>query len=780
MKKAISVILVLSFILSFFCACGEKNEERPENSGVGRYVETREELDGSSTLYFNCSQLLSDGSAEMVFSEFDHEEEKTVYHRYIVDKDMNKREIDAALTDDIKKIEADALAVCEKEEISPLGGNDMMFIAPDGSLYYELFLYRCLIDENGKSDDKTDYRRFLFKRDMEGNCMELQADPNLGSLFGILPDGDLVFCNADAATANPVSICDSKTLEVKTSATYSPADDGKGIAFDSENMYVANNGTVTVYSLKDFTIKEKIKIFDPQDFEYINMSLNVNPYTEELFITCSLGIYRIAKNSTIVEQIMAGEDYSFGIPELALFPVLLSDNRFLIYAMPNGGTAWISTFVFDKNISTFRSKTLKIFTMYKSETLLKAIHVFEEQNRDTKVELTIGSDSMDTMTAEDVIRNLNTQLLAGAGPDVIILDHLPAQSYIDKGILCDLSNSIDTSELYGNILEAFRKDGKLYAVPAKFTFPMVYCTEEYISKTDGFSTIAETVTKNTKSYTSSPEDDKVYVNTTVDSAFDILYHTSKIGCGKTAGERLDETALREMLEAVVKISGRGAVYDSGSYFINKDLIGSGIPNGGIKTNSWIYLQNGENLYPEYRITVEGNILLADYSSIKGDDAEKKIISFKMNDGTFENRTLYRFKTDFGQVKNTFSPCISAAINKSGKNQKDAEKFIQTLVSQEVLSNLSYNANDGVPVNVNSVSASMKADRRNAIDYSEQYSQYLPIPMDKMIRSLDTPCYRDGTEQLIFDEVVEIFTNGRSIDDTVRIIKEKMKLKLSEK
>ena len=40
----------------------------------------------------------------------------------------------------------------------------------------------------------------------------------------------------------------------------------------------------------------------------------------------------------------------------------------------------------------------------------------------------VGMDGEDGVTKEDAIRKLNTRILAGDGPDVIILDGLPVDS----------------------------------------------------------------------------------------------------------------------------------------------------------------------------------------------------------------------------------------------------------------------------------------------------------------------------------------------------------------
>ena len=74
-------------------------------------------------------------------------------------------------------------------------------------------------------------------------------------------------------------------------------------------------------------------------------------------------------------------------------------------------------------------------------------------------------------SAEDALRTLNTELVAGKGPDVLILDGMPLQSFIDKGVLAELSQVISADGLIPQVVDPMRTDGKLYAVPTRFTVP---------------------------------------------------------------------------------------------------------------------------------------------------------------------------------------------------------------------------------------------------------------------------------------------------------------------
>lgn len=82
------------------------------------------------------------------------------------------------------------------------------------------------------------------------------------------------------------------------------------------------------------------------------------------------------------------------------------------------------------------------------------------------------------LTAEDAVKALNTEIMAGKGPDVLCLDGLPLDSYLSKGMLADLSDTLkaaeEKEEFFNNITRAFEKDGKIYAIPTRFRTPFLW------------------------------------------------------------------------------------------------------------------------------------------------------------------------------------------------------------------------------------------------------------------------------------------------------------------
>ena len=100
-----------------------------------------------------------------------------------------------------------------------------------------------------------------------------------------------------------------------------------------------------------------------------------------------------------------------------------------------------------------------------------------------------------SMTREDAIKKLNTQVLAGEGPDVLLLDGLPLDAYTEKGMLRDLRPvlaSLGEEELFSNIVDGFTaKDGAVYALPMCIRVPLLVGDRESIGRMDSLSGAAE-------------------------------------------------------------------------------------------------------------------------------------------------------------------------------------------------------------------------------------------------------------------------------------------------
>lgn len=106
-----------------------------------------------------------------------------------------------------------------------------------------------------------------------------------------------------------------------------------------------------------------------------------------------------------------------------------------------------------------------------------AASIFQKEHPEYKVAIQAYPSADNTGSDyETYVKNLNTQILSGKGPDIISAAGLPYDKYISKKILTDLSDmmagdkSFDMNKYYTNIFDALKTDGSLYVMPTGFTF----------------------------------------------------------------------------------------------------------------------------------------------------------------------------------------------------------------------------------------------------------------------------------------------------------------------
>lgn len=128
-------------------------------------------------------------------------------------------------------------------------------------------------------------------------------------------------------------------------------------------------------------------------------------------------------------------------------------------------------------------KTVVISVMQADPYLLEAVRKFEEQHQDIHIEINehqamVGDGNVArAMTQADMdkfVQTVTTQAMAGNASDLIEMNSLPQDKFIDKNILVDLNeliasdDSFDKSQYYLNILETSQNGDGLYSIPFSF------------------------------------------------------------------------------------------------------------------------------------------------------------------------------------------------------------------------------------------------------------------------------------------------------------------------
>ncbi|NBJ01490.1 carbohydrate ABC transporter substrate-binding protein [Lachnospiraceae bacterium] len=207
------------------------------------------------------------------------------------------------------------------------------------------------------------------------------------------------------------------------------------------------------------------------------------------------GITRLTLGNDTKEVIMDGSLGAMGSTVNQVMGAVRGneDDFYILYYQKKAGTHSLKRYVYDPEAAAVPETTLQVFGLSDSDTVREAAIGFQKKYPDVKVEFTTSGKQAGEVTSDD-IRTLNTELLSGNGADVLLLDGLPMNAYIEKGILADLS------ETAGKIMEAdtyledilkntAQKDGKLYGLPIKFGVPILYGNEDAKKALESFDSL---------------------------------------------------------------------------------------------------------------------------------------------------------------------------------------------------------------------------------------------------------------------------------------------------
>jgi len=214
------------------------------------------------------------------------------------------------------------------------------------------------------------------------------------------------------------------------------------------------------------------------------------------------GITRLTLGNDTQEVIMDGSLGAMGSTVNQVMGAVRGneDDFYILYYQQKAGTHSLKRYVYDPEAAAVPETTLQVFGLSDSDTVREAAIGFQKKHPDVKVEFTTSGKQAGEVTSDD-IRTLNTELLSGNGADVLLLDGLPMNAYIEKGILADLS------ETAGKIMEAdtyledilkntAQKDGKLYGLPIKFGVPVLYGNEDAKKALESFDSLKAFLEKN--------------------------------------------------------------------------------------------------------------------------------------------------------------------------------------------------------------------------------------------------------------------------------------------
>lgn len=581
--------------------------------------------------------------------------------------------------------------------------------------------------------------------------------------FRVMDDGNVL-----AGTDNASTLIEPETGQVL--ATF-PADTyalwGSYAAVgDSLAIAQQQSGKINLYDRGSGRVTDKLPLTQQtgaRDEGFTNAPSMLTAITPQedgsaLFYCNSTGLYRVTTDGAVTERLMDGALTSLVMPTIYMQYLFRNvDGSFLAVCGQQEMGTKMFRYVFDPEVPTVPDKELKVYSLTESKTIRQAMGEFQLENPDTKVDYQVGSTGEDGITTADALRNLSTELLAGKGPDILLLDGMPVDSYIEKGILADLSESLDpriqSGELLANVANTYRRDDKLYAVPARFSVPVLH----------GVGTDPVTDVTSLADWLDGQE--LQFAGILAENTMSRLYTVCSWAWFREDGT-LDEEAFTRDLAAMGRLAERArnlALENENLY----DSEGS-LPSGALDIFS------GQSLVNIGNIDSLSN-LAGPYSTV---------------------REIGKGEIKLFPEGGLFLPRITLGLNAASEELERAQDFIGYVLSEKLMS---IDFEDGLPVNAAALEATADFDGyqgRGSYGFSRidketgEYETLIlqtEMPAEEVTRdwiakfgALETPVLvNDVVRQIIIDETAEYFAGSKPLEDTVQALRAKLDLYLQE-
>ena len=223
--------------------------------------------------------------------------------------------------------------------------------------------------------------------------------------------------------------------------------------------------------------------------------INSDEKKKKVYYAGKEGLIKITEEGNI--GLLEGNKCTLGNSNFVVLDIY-AENSESIYALLEDidGNSHLFYYNYDDSISE-EARELNIFTLDKNKFLEQAINLYQSQNRDFDINLTVAREEYPELSDEDIIKNLNTEIANGNSPDIIFLDGLNTKEYLNKDVLIDLSEVVteveDKEEIYENIFKTFENEEGIFAVPLKFSFMIEASEYSDINNFNDFNDFIEQV-----------------------------------------------------------------------------------------------------------------------------------------------------------------------------------------------------------------------------------------------------------------------------------------------
>ncbi|MGL4345555.1 MAG: hypothetical protein ACRCTE_10180 [Cellulosilyticaceae bacterium] len=728
-KSRIYGIMILLLVVT--CGCSQRKEEvvtpffNSESSAiaVGRLVENNVEVKGLDDTKTYLSKIVITSNQELRLYLWDDEllmytqDANGAWQQEGLEWGERFKEMCTGWIEDIAMDEEDNLYI--------------MYAEMDEENNIQTFIAKVQDNQVGKIDVMWKSKESYIKADE----MEILANGNLLiSTFGNLEEYSL------------------KTGEFVE--TYEEM--ASSIATVNDQLYALNSEEqiINVFNTENHLLERTISCEGVDEGSQITLDNEGG-----IYLVSEGGIQYMNQEGSIWQLLVEGNLTSLNMPSYYFDSIaVLNQEIYILFYQKEGGNVF-KKYVYDEDIPTIPSIEVTAYTLKENNMLREAASQLQLMNPDVRVTIEVGLEDGGAVTRTDAIKTLNTKILTQQGPDIIVLDGLNAQDYIEKGALEDLSvlsqEILNEDHYLSNITGAYKVDDQIYAVPTRFSIPILGGDENVLNQL--------TSIEDMKTYRKMYPDSQLLSYKTPE---ELIYKFYTVCAPSWMNEKheFQEEKLQSFLEAIKSLA-----YEGEPRSIEFPQTKEYFMMGGFNELDAVDVAHKQiSIQPILPLTIYDFLVNASANELRGNG---------------------NFIALPGQVEGVFEPYCTLAINSRSEQKELAQQMIQIALSEDVQNK---DTGCGYPVNktafqnwINGSSFNQEASYTMGNGSGQKlsvqwgYESELASFYD-MCQGVIVPSHLD--EDLL-DIVLEgsrgYFEGTISIDETMKNIKQRVTIYLAE-
>ena len=556
--------------------------------------------------------------------------------------------------------------------------------------------------------------------------------------------------------------------------------DQKMVELDSE-LNVISESSEIYDSLKE-DIDETVA---KEDSTYSNGKKILKVDSENnLYILTDRALYKMSSEGEGITVILDDTD-GYENSTNTVLQFVLCGNRYITIDSGHNVSVYA---VNDGTVTAVEKQEITLWSLRYATFVEQAVDTFNNMSNSITVKYEYGVGDDNGVTIKDAVNALNTELLSGKGPDVILTDGLNINSYIDNGAFLDLAE-LETeiqkkySNCLTNVINAYRMDDKVYAIPSRVTFQAVVEPNDIVGSLNYISDFQDYIDNSEPTKVGNDLDTydwtilyetfySQYVNDFIrDESFDTdafkTFLEELHTLWKTLEARTSDESFAQWEEDKIEKEGTERQFSLRVLpLVNYEYFGQSIAVGSV----------------DYLETIK---IIQNYEMYKDD--EEIYIS--------DN---YSYRALVHNGKTLFNPIVTLAINSNTEKEDAAKIFVMKMFDTELqfqLCLIDPYYLQGLPVNLDAIpyeddilSHGGKINPGGGDYYGGYWCGTIDIfeseeDMNRcfdVLRGLDTPVNDDIQVRNIIEEGIDDYMNDKkSLDDTVKDIDNQLGIYFSE-